>query len=82
MGIARKLEEVDRAMNKMKTRNDLGDFLNDPENAQRFDGLVEDVRYALIDYQASTPETLTLIMSNIRLRLHCSETSMTKAVKL
>ena len=69
-------------MNTVMTRNDLADFLNDSENTQRLDGLVEDVRYALIDYQVSTPETIALIMSNIRIRLHCSETSMTKAVKL
>ena len=69
-------------MNMTMTRNDLADFLNDPENSQRFDGLVEDVHYALIDYQVNTPETLALITSNICLRLHCNGTSMTKSVGL
>ena len=43
-------------MNTMMTRNDLADFLNNPENTQRLDGLVEDVRYALIDYRVCGPK--------------------------
>ena len=41
-------------MNSMTTQNNFGDFLNDPENAQKFNGLVEDIRHALIDYQVCT----------------------------
>ena len=47
-------------MNAMMIRNDLGDFLNDPENAQRLDSLVEDVRYALIDYRVRAPKIVAL----------------------
>ena len=38
-------------MNSITTQEDLADFLKDPENAQRWNSLVEDIRYALIDYQ-------------------------------
>ena len=55
MGVSRELEEIGRAMNSM-TENNLADFLNDPENAQRLNGLVEDVRYALMDYQVCIPK--------------------------
>ena len=81
MGIVRKLEEVDQAMNSMTTRNDLAGFLNDSENAQRLNGLVEDIRYALMDYQVCIPKTLGPIASKIFLRLPCGETSMRKAVR-
>lgn len=81
MEIARKLEEVGRAMDTVIIRNDLADFLNDPENAQRLNGQVEDVRYALIDYQVRTPESLAVIVFNMYHRHHYNETSTTKAVR-
>ena len=43
-------------MDSIKTRSDLADFVNDPENAQRLNGLVEDIRYAFTDYQVCTPK--------------------------
>ena len=68
-------------MNTMMTRNDLADFLNDPENAQRLDGLVEDVRYALIGYRVRAHEMIALIVSNICLRLPYNKISTTRIVK-
>jgi hypothetical protein len=47
-------------MDSMTTQKDLADFLNNPENAQRLNGLVEDIRYALMDYQVCTPKKLVL----------------------
>jgi len=38
-------------MDSMTTRKDLAHVLKNPENAQKVNGLVEDVRYALTDYQ-------------------------------
>ena len=38
-------------MDSITTRNDLVDFLDDPENTQMLNVLVEDIRYALMDYQ-------------------------------
>ena len=79
--ISRKLEEVIREMNSITTQFDLVDFLNDPDNAQRVDGLVEDVRYALMDYQVCAPERLALLTTNAWLRLRYKEIYTTRAVK-
>ena len=38
-------------MDSIKTQNDPTDFLNNPGNPQRLNGLVEDIRYAFVDYQ-------------------------------
>ena len=57
-------------MGSMPNQNDLVDFLDDPENAQWVNGLVEDIHYALMDYQVCIPTKLAFIDSNIRLRLH------------
>jgi len=51
METTRKLQEVGQAMGSMAIQSDLTDFLNDPKNAQKVDGLVEDIHYALMDYQ-------------------------------
>lgn len=81
LGIVRKLKEVGQFMWPMMTRNDLADFLNNPENAQGLNVLVEDIRYALMDYQVCTPKQLTLVISNPCFRLHYDKTSMTRAAK-
>jgi hypothetical protein len=51
MGIGRKLEEVRKTLDSMGTQKDIVKFLNNSENAQRVNGLVEDIRDALVDYQ-------------------------------
>ena len=56
MRITRKLEEVGHAVDSMTTQEDLAGFLRNPENAQKFNSLVEDIRYTLIDYQVRTPK--------------------------
>ena len=67
-------------MGSIATRSDLADFLNNPENAQKLNGLVEDVRYILMEYRVRTPKSLALTIPNIYLRRHYKETSMTRAV--
>ena len=67
-------------MNLIAIQEELMGFLEDPENAQRLNGLVEDIRCAFMDYQVCTPHRLTLNTSDIFLRLRCSKKSMTKAV--
>ena len=54
MGNKRKLQKVGQAMGSMTIQNDLVGFLNNPENVQRVDDLVEDIHYALVDYQVCT----------------------------
>ena len=51
-------------MRPMTARRDLAEFLCKPENGQRLNILVEDIRYALMDYQVRTPRQLTLVISN------------------
>ena len=46
--------EVGQTMESMTTQENFTHLLNDPENAQRLNGLVEDIRYALMDYQVCT----------------------------
>ena len=52
--IVRKLEEVSQAMESMTSQNDLVGFLNNPKNSQKVNLLVEDICYALMDYQVHT----------------------------
>jgi len=68
-------------MESLTIQDNLVDFLNDPENAQRVDDLVEDISYALMDYQVCTATQNHLIIPNILSRLHCGKTSITRAVK-
>ena len=79
--MTRKLEDINRAMDSMTARDGVADFLNNPENAQKINGLVEDVRYALMDYQVCTPSPLALIISNISLRYRYDEISTKRVVR-
>ena len=62
--IARKLKEVDQALNSITAREDLARFLDDTENAQKLNDLVGDLRDVLTDYQVCAPKPLGLIASN------------------
>ena len=55
-GLCRKLEEIGRDMVSMTTQEGFSRFLDNPENAQGVNRLVEDIRYALVDYQVCTPK--------------------------
>ena len=81
MGTTRELEGVGQAIGSMPSQNGLMGFLDDPGNARWMNGLVEDIRYALMDYQVCASKRLTLVDSNIYPRLHYNRTSMTRAVK-
>ena len=54
-----------QVMDTMVAHENFAHFLNIPENAQRINHLVEDVRYALMEYQVCTLERLNSIVSNI-----------------
>jgi len=56
MGVSRKLEEIGQSMHSITTQKDFADFLKTPENAQKLNDLVEDIRYALMDYQVCSPK--------------------------
>ena len=80
MGFSRKLEEIGQAMDEMTSQKDLADFLKNPENAQKVNGLVEDVRDALVHYQVHTLNTFTRIISNVHCRRHYDWTSTPRVV--
>ena len=65
----------------MTARKGLTDSLDNPENVQQLNGLVEDVRYALMDYQVCTSNRPALVILNIHLRLRYNKTSTKRAVK-
>jgi len=50
----------------MTTQNDIAQFLSNTENAQKLNGLVDDIREAVMDYQVRTSEERALSMSNNR----------------
>jgi len=58
MGISRKLEEIGQSMHSITIQKDFADFLKNPENAQKLNGLVEDIRYALMDYQVCSSKRI------------------------
>ena len=63
-------------------QNDFMDLLNNPEKVQRVDTLVEDIQYALIDYQVCTAhQTYCCCFQQFCTRLHFGKTFMKKAVK-
>lgn len=76
----RKLTVASEAMDTMVAQEDLTHFLNNPENAQGLNCLVEDVRYALMEYQVCAPERPNSIIANICLRFHYSRRFTTRAV--
>ena len=51
MGIARKLEDVRRDLTSLAEQGKVAGFLANAENARRINGLVEDIRDAMMDYQ-------------------------------
>ena len=80
MRIARKLKEIGQVMHPMTTQKDLALLLKKSENAQKLDGLVQEIRYAMMDYQVCTPKRPALVAANIRRRLRCNEISTMRAI--
>jgi len=67
-------------MNPITTKKDLALSLKKPENAQKFNDLVQDIRYALMDYQVCTYERLALVVADVLSRLHSNEIGTMKVV--
>jgi len=78
--IARKLEDVHKALDPVATQRDIVQFLKNTENAQGFSDLVDDISEAMMEYQVRAPKPLTLIASNICLRPPCNKASTTMPV--
>ena len=68
-------------MGSMATRKDLVNFFSNPKNARNLNGLVEDIRHALINYQVCIPKRPALLVPDVRLRLHYKGISATKVAR-
>jgi hypothetical protein len=58
------LKEAGETLDLIISQEDLVQFLNDTENAEKLNILVEDIHNALLVYQVCTPELLAYIASN------------------
>ena len=62
-GTIRKLKEIDQALDLMTTHNDPTNPPKKTENEEKLNGLLEDIRCALMDYQVCTPrDSLSMSM--------------------
>jgi len=73
MGVVRKLEGVYQDLSLLAEQGKVAGFLANAENAQRINGLVEDIREALTDYQVCRsnhlhPLCLTFVLDLITTR--------------
>ena len=67
MGVARKLENIFQSLTLPEDEGKVMEFLTNTENAQRINGLVEDIFEALMEYQVcgldySSPLCLTFML--------------------
>ena len=69
MGIARTLEEVDQELARLAEQGKVVGFLANVETAQKINGLVEDIRQVMMDYQvcASNNSFLPCLMNALDL---------------
>jgi len=51
MGMARKLEGVCQGLTPLEKQGNIVGFMTNVENTQRINGLVEDIRDAVMEYQ-------------------------------
>ena len=54
MAMARKFEDVYQDLTVLKNQGNVKGFLNNAQNASKLQGLLEDVRDAIIEYQVRT----------------------------
>lgn len=76
----RKLEDVRQALDPITTQKNIAQFLNNVENAQKLNGLVDDIREAVLDYQVCAPKGLVLVVPNVRHRLPYSRIPTTTLI--
>ena len=67
MYVCRKLEEVDQELDLLAGQGKTAGFLTNAESAQRINGLVEDIRQVMMDYQvrALTRSSLMSCLTNV-----------------
>ena len=80
MGTARRLGGVSRDLTLLEEQGRIAGSLTNTENAQKINGLVEDIREALVDYQVCTLTCLPSMMPDIHARHHYNKISMIRVV--
>ena len=73
MWISSKLEGVHRSLALPAEQGEVNEFLANPENIKRVDSLVDDIFYALMEYQVCTSNYSFPTMSDICTRLRCNK---------
>ena len=78
--IARKLDGTCQSLTLPSEQGNVLEFLTNAENAQRINGLVDDIYEALMAYQVCMTNYLSCAMSDVCVRLHCNKISTETAV--
>ena len=78
--IARKLNDICQSLTLPTEQGEVVEFLTNAENAQKINGLVEDIHEALMDYQVCILNYLSPTMSDLHARLHCNRISTIRVV--
>ena len=77
----RKLQYICDTLAKMKEeQRKVEGFFNNIKNGETLNGLVEDIRDAMMEYQVCLRDLSTARPSDTRARLRCSKISTTRAV--
>ena len=80
MGIGRKFQDVCWALTPLEEQGKIEDFFNNIDNANKLGGLVEDIRDAMVEYQACVYSISISGTSEVRTRLRYSKISITRVV--
>ena len=80
MGIGRKFQDVCWALAPLEEQGKVEGFFNNIENANKLGGLVEDIRDAMVEYQARVYSVSISGTSEVRTRLRYSKISTTRVV--
>ena len=78
--VARKLEDISQSLTLPEDEGKVVEFLTNTENAQRVNGLVEDIHEALMDYQVCKLNYSFFTMYDLHARHHCNKISTMRAV--
>ena len=80
IGIVRKLEDICQSLTLPAEQGRVMEFLTNTKNAQRINGLVEDICEALMDYQVCLSNHLFSTTSDLNARLHYNKTFTMRVV--
>ena len=80
MEIARKLEGICQSLTPPEKQGNVVEFLTNTENAQRINGVVEDIHEAFMEYQVCTLKDPFSTISHLHVRLHYNKISTMRVV--